>query len=137
MIRLEVCLVTGRTVDQGCGKEYSKLSKKYLQAVAICEMNPEDMKNLNVREGDKVKVTTKFGFVVVTAKKSRRIRSPGTVFIPYGPWANAVIAANTDGTGMPLFKGVQVDIEPTDAEVLGLPELLVQSFDEEKPLGRN
>ena len=128
---MEVSLLTGRTIDQGCGKEYGKLSKEYTESVAICEMNPEDMKEIKVRDGDRVKVATEFGSVVLKAKKSRRIRAPGTVFIPYGAWANLVLSSDTDGTGMPLLKGVQADVEPTDEQVLDLPDLLVQSYGKE------
>jgi len=134
---LEVSLVTGRTIDQGCGKEYGKLSKEYTESVAICEMNPEDMKSLKVSDGDRVKVATDYGSVVVTAKKSRRIRSPGTIFIPYGPWANLILASDTDGTGMPLLKGVRANVEPTDEKVLDLPDLLAQSYGQEKTLKRD
>ena len=129
---MEVSLITGRTIDQGCGKEHGKLSKEYIESVAICEMNPEDMKSLKVHEGDRVRVATDYGSVVVTAKKSRRIRSPGTIFIPYGPWANLILASDTDGTGMPLLKGVRADIEPTDEKVLDLPDLLTQSYGQMK-----
>jgi formylmethanofuran dehydrogenase subunit D len=121
---LEVSLLTGRTIDQGCGKETGKLSEKYMENVAICEMNGEDMKKLGIRDSDKVKVTTKFGSVVVKAKKSRRLKVPDTVFIPYGPWANQVSASNTHGTGMPLLKGIKATVEPTDAQVLNVRELL-------------
>jgi len=134
---LQVSLVTGRTIDQGCGKEHGKLSKEYTESVAICEINPEDMKSLKVHDGDRVKVATEYGSVVVTARKSRRIRSPGTIFIPYGPWANLILASDTDGTGMPLLKGVRVDVEPTDEEVLDLPDLLAQSYGREKTPGRD
>ena len=134
---MEVSLVTGRTIDQGCGKEHGKLSKEYTESVAICEMNPEDMKSLKVHDGDRVKVATEHGSVIVTAKKSRRIRSPGTIFIPYGPWANLILASDTDGTGMPLLKGVKADIEPTDEKVLDLPDLLAQSYGQEKTLRRD
>ena len=130
MIGLKVSLLTGRTIDQGRGKEYGKLSKEYLNSVAVCEMNSEDMKKLKIQDGDKVKVTTNLRSVVVKAKKSRRIRVPGTVFVPYGPWANLILSSNTDGTGMPLFKGVQADVEPTDEKILGLLDLIVQSYGE-------
>ena len=130
---MKFSLVTGRTMDQGCGKERGKLSREYTESVAICEMNPEDMKRLKIRDGDRVKVATELGAVVVTARKSRRLRSPGTIFIPYGPWANLILDSDTDGTGMPLLKGVPADVEPTDKEVLNLPQLLVQSYGQ----GRN
>jgi formylmethanofuran dehydrogenase subunit D len=125
MIRLEVSLLTGRTIDQGCGKELGKFSESYMESVAICEMNAEDMKNLRIRDNTKVKVTTQFGSVVVKAKKSRRLKTSGTVFIPYGPWANQILASNTNSTGMPLLKGIKATVEPTDAEVLSVRELLL------------
>ena len=128
MIKLQVVLVTGRTMDQGCGKELGKLTKQYTENVAICEMNPEDMKKLDVRDDQKVQVITEYGSVVVKARKSQRIRSPGTIFIPYGPWANTVLSSSTDGTGMPTLKGVKATVESTDNEFLGLSELLYQTF---------
>jgi formylmethanofuran dehydrogenase subunit D len=38
----------------------------------------------------------------------------GTVFVPYGPYANHIVAAGTRSTGMPDFKSHMVEIEPTD-----------------------
>jgi len=137
MIKLQVSLITGRTIDQGCAKEHGKLSEEYISNVAICEMNQEDMKKLKIRDGENVKVSTKFGSVVVKATRSRRIRTPGVIFIPYGPWANLVLAPNTDGTGMPLLKGMQAAVEPTDEKALGLPDLIVQFYGKEKIAGRD
>jgi formylmethanofuran dehydrogenase subunit D len=122
---LEVSLLTGRTIDQGCGKEEGKFSEKYTESVAVCEMNAEDMKKLGIRDNDKVKVTTEFGSVVVKAKKSRRLKAPGMIFVPYGPWANQVLASDTNGTGMPLLKGIKATIESTDTEILSIRELLL------------
>jgi len=97
-----------------------------MENVAICEMNEEDMKKLGIRSGDRVKVATKFGSVVLTAKKSRRIRSSGTAFIPYGAWANCITDSATDGTGMPLLKGLPAHVEPTDEKVLSIKDLIDQ-----------
>jgi formylmethanofuran dehydrogenase subunit D len=124
--KLKIVILTGRTIDQGCGKEIGKASKEYVDSVAICEMNEEDMKNLGVKDGERVKVTTEFGSVVLTAKKSRRIRSPGAAFMPYGPWANFIMGSNTDGTGMPLLKGISASIERTDEEVPSIKELYLR-----------
>jgi len=122
--RLEFVILTGRTIDQGCGKEIGKTSREYVESVAICELNEKDMKRLGIKDGDRVKVTTKFGSVVLTAKKSRRIKSSGTAFIPYGPWANCIMGSDTDGTGMPLLKGVSAQIEPTDMKVSTIRDLI-------------
>lgn len=121
---MKILILTGRTINQGCGKEIGKTSKEYVESVAICEMNEKDMKNLKIQDGDRVKVTTKFGSIILTAKKSRRIRSPGTAFIPYGPWANYVMGSATDGTGMPLLKGVPAHVEPTDEKVSTIRDLI-------------
>ena len=134
---MEVSLITGRTMDQGCGKEHGKLSEEYRNGVAVCEMNSEDMRKLKTLEGSNVRVTTKFGSVVVKAVKSRRIRTQGVIFIAYGPWANLLFSPDTDGTGMPLLKGVQAQIEPTDERVPSLEEILIQSYGKQKGLRRD
>jgi formylmethanofuran dehydrogenase subunit D len=129
---LEVSLLTGRTIDQGCGKESGKFSETYMESVAVCEMNADDMKKLGIKDNSKVKVTTEFGSVVVKAKKSRRLKTIGSVFIPYGPWANQVSASNTHGTGMPLLKGIRATVEPAETEVLGVRELLLNVHGKKK-----
>ena len=125
MSKLKISLLTGRTVDQGTGKEYGKLSKEYLNSVAICQMDPEDMKIINVKENENVKVSTNFGFVVIKAVESERSPHPRVAFIPYGPWASLVMDPQTHGTGMPSLKGISAEIEPAHEEkVLALPEIL-------------
>ena len=125
---MDFILITGRTIDQGCSKEQGKFSEEYMLNVAVCEMNDEDMDKLNIRDGDNVKVTTEVGSVIVKAKKSRRIRTPGIIFIPYGPWANAILKPETEGTGMPLLKGLKARVEPTNEPILGLRELLAKTY---------
>ncbi len=125
---MEFILITGRTIDQGCGKEHGKVSEEYLLNVAVCEMSSEDMKRLKIRDGDNVRVTTEAGSVIVKAKKSRRIITPGVIFIPYGPWANAILNPETEGTGMPLLKGLKARVKPTDEAVSSLRDLLAGAY---------
>jgi len=125
---LRIIVLTGRTIDQGCGKEIGKASKEYEESVAICEMNEEDMEKLKIRDGDRVRVTTKFGSVVLTVKKSRKIESPGTAFIPYGLWANFITGSITDGTGMPLLKGLPAEVEPTEEKVSSIRDLIQSCY---------
>ena len=129
MPRLNVSLLTGRTIDQGTGKEKGKLSEEYKRSVAICEMDPDDMKRLGVREKDNIRVVTEFGSVVVQAATSARAPHSAVIFIPYGPWANQVMNSETQGTGMPLLKGLPAEVEPAPQEkVLSLRELLQKHF---------
>lgn len=127
--KLKVTLLTGRTIEQGAGKERGKSSKEYVKSVSICYMDPEDMKKLGVKDGTNIQVSTAFGSVVVKAKKSLRAPHQGVVFIPYGPWANVVVDPETNGIGMPSFKGIPATVEPApDKPVLGLEELLKTVF---------
>ncbi|MEM0202677.1 MAG: molybdopterin dinucleotide binding domain-containing protein [Archaeoglobaceae archaeon] len=114
-------LITGRTLDQGATVE-EKLSEEYFNAVNYIELSEEDFKQLALKEGDRVKVVTDFGEVVVFAKKSDLPK--GIAFIPMGPYANAVIDPATDGTGMPQFKGIKAKVERTEEKVKTIKELL-------------
>jgi len=127
--KLKVTLLTGRTIEQGAGKERGKSSKEYVESVSVCFMDPEDMKKLGVKDGVNVQVSTAFGSVVVKAKKSLRAPHPGVIFIPYGLWANVVVDPETHGIGMPSFKGIPATVEPApEKSVLGLEELLKTVF---------
>lgn len=129
MPKLKVTLLTGRTIDQGTTRERGKFSEEYKRSVAICEIDPEDMKRLGVTENDTVTVSTDSGSVVVRAVKSVRAPHPTVIFIPYGPWASLIMNSGTHGTGMPLLKGLPAEVEPAVGEtVLSLPELLETHF---------
>jgi len=123
---LTVTLLTGRTLRQGQGKEYGKLSERYWKSVAICEIDPEDLTRLGIKDGKTVKITTDHGSVAVRAVKSIRGPHPGKAFVPYGPWASVIVDSKTHGTGMPSFKGIQATIVPAEngEKVLTLRELL-------------
>ncbi|HDM36424.1 MAG TPA: tRNA CCA-pyrophosphorylase [Candidatus Syntrophoarchaeum butanivorans] len=118
----KVILITGRTIDQGKNLE-NKMSDEYLDAVARCEMNESLLSEIGATEGDTVRVKTEFGDVVVRAAKDDGLPD-GLVFIPMGPWANAVVDTDTGGVGTPGFKGVEATVERTDAPVLPLKELI-------------
>ena len=133
MPSLKVLLLTGRTLRQGQGKEYGKLSERYWKSVAICETDPTDMKKLGIKENNPIKISTEHGSVVVRAVKSLRAPHPGRVFIPYGPWASVIVSPKTHGTGMPSLKGTEATIEPVEGseKVMTLQELLQTHYKKE------
>lgn len=123
---LEITIITGRTMEQGTLVE-DKLTHDYFKSVSYCEMNEKDFERLGLKDGDRVKVRTEYGEVVLFARKNeiKELETPeGIIFIPMGPYANIVINPNTDGTGTPQYKGVKGFIEKTDEEVLGIQEIL-------------
>jgi len=133
MPSLKVLLLTGRTLRQGQGKEYGKLSERYWKSVAICEIDPDDLKKLGTKENSPVKITTDYGSVIVRAVKSLRAPHAGRVFVPYGPWASVIVNPKTHGTGMPSLKGIQATIEPAESQekVMTLPELVQKHYAKE------
>jgi formylmethanofuran dehydrogenase subunit D len=130
--KLQVTLITGRTIEQGVGKERGKTSPEYIESVSVCYMDPEDMKKIGVSEKTNVLISTKHGSVVVKALKSLRAPHPNVIFIPYGPWVNVVVDPETHSIGMPSLKGIPAEIEPcSNQPVLSLEELLKKQFRKE------
>jgi len=130
--KLHVVLITGRTIDQGVGKEMGKGSKEYFDSSAVCFIDQADLNKLGIKSRTNVKVTSKYGQVVVKALKNPYGSNPGMIFIPCGTWANAICGDETFGMGMPLFKGFMVDLEPAPKEpILTLNELLKLEFGKE------
>jgi len=128
-LKLRVTLLTGRTIEQGVAKERGKASKEYVESVSVCYMDPEDLKRLGIKEKTNVQVSTEHGSVVVKAVKSLRNPHPSVIFIPYGPWANAVVNPETHSIGMPSLKGILAEVEPApDKPILGLEKLLEEEF---------
>jgi formylmethanofuran dehydrogenase subunit D len=127
--KLQVTLITGRTIDQGVGKEMGKGSQEYFESSAVCFIDEADMKKLGIKSRTNVKVSSRFGSVIVKALKNPYGSNPGLVFIPCGLWANAICGDFTYGMGMPMFKGFQVEVEsaPNQA-ILTLDELLKQEY---------
>jgi formylmethanofuran dehydrogenase subunit D len=127
--KIQLTLITARTVDEGVGKEMGKGSKKYFETAAVCFMDLYDMGRLGIRNNTNVKVTTKYGSVIVKCKKCPRGSMPGILFMPCGLWANAVCGDDTYSMGMPMFKGFPVYIEPAPDEIiLTLDELLKEEY---------
>jgi formylmethanofuran dehydrogenase subunit D len=124
MLKIDVTLISGRTSGQGSGLEIGKISDDYFGNVALIEIGAEDAKSLGVEDGDPVEVATSHGSVVVQAHVGRGL-DPGMAFFPYGPWANQVFGSETEGTGMPSYKGIEATIERADGKgILSLVELV-------------
>jgi formylmethanofuran dehydrogenase subunit D len=91
-----------------------KASAEYLEATALVEMNPDDMTRLAISDGGRVLLRTTDGEVELTANAGTV--PAGLVFVPMGTSANRLIGTETLGTGMPCFKGLQVDVSPLPRE---------------------
>lgn len=127
--KLNLILLTGRTIEQGVGKESGKGTKQYFESTTMVYMDETDMRKLGLRNDDHVLVTTQEGSVVLRAIKHPRGAMPGMIYIPYGPWANSICSNETNSIGMPSFKGTPVEVKPAlDQPILTLEELLKKEF---------
>jgi formylmethanofuran dehydrogenase subunit D len=108
---MRMTLNTGRTILQGNSVEY-KPSPEYGAETSRAFLAPMDLMDLGIEAGERIRITHRGRSVVLTVSASDGI-PPGTLFVPYGPYANHVVPAATHGTGMPDFKRIAVEVEPT------------------------
>jgi len=123
MPKIDVTIISGRTAEQGAGLEEGKTSERYTKSTSLIELSPPDAEALGIDEGETVRVTTPHGAVVVHSRRSEGLEE-GLAFFPYGPWANQVFGVATFGTGMPLYKGVDAEIEPSGETVPSLKDIV-------------
>jgi len=119
---MKCVLISGRTAKQGSSLEVGKTSKEYFENVAVVMMNEDDMKEIGIEEGKSAKISTKFGSTVVRCKKSKLDR--GIIFMPFGPWVGILTGVDTQGTGMPDSKGIEVEISATDEKLQTVSDIL-------------
>jgi formylmethanofuran dehydrogenase subunit D len=107
-LRDRFTLITGRTKEQGQACHVGKDSRAYREATTWIEMSTQDMARLGVVEGDQVHLQTQAGQADLPVRAGAL--PAGVVFVPSGPAANQLASADTEGTGMPLLKGLPVVI---------------------------
>ena len=124
MPTIEVTVISGRSLSQARSRELGKFSEEYSRSVAVCELDPDDMTELGVLDGDNVRVKTEFGEVILRGSISRQAPHKRVVFIPYGAWASMLFGTATHTSGMPTLKGVKATIErAADAKIATLHEI--------------
>ena len=74
-------------------------------------MNPDDMGQLGLKDGDAVRMWNDVGQVVVPVKSGKDELPRGLLFITYGDKSSRLMGGETHGSGMPDSKGLDVLIE--------------------------
>jgi formylmethanofuran dehydrogenase subunit D len=106
-------LIAGRTSKQGTSLNAGKLKAEYREVTTIGEMNADDMTRLGLKDGDRVRLRTPAGKTVVRCLGRAAADLPaGMIFLAYGPAASQLMASDTAGTGMPVSKNLQIEVEP-------------------------
>jgi ferredoxin--NADP+ reductase len=106
-------LIGGRSSSQGTSLCAGKLGAEYVDVSSTLEMNVEDMARLGLKDNDRVRVRSATGEIVVRCKgRAAKDLPSGLLFIAYGPLSSALMDGDTAGSGMPLSKNIDVQIEP-------------------------
>jgi formylmethanofuran dehydrogenase subunit D len=106
-------LIAGRSSKQGTSLNAGKLGGEYVEVTTTVEMNAADMARLGLKDGDRVRLRSVAGETVVRCKGRKVEDLPaGILFLAYGPSSSQLMASDTAGTGMPLSKDLEVEIEP-------------------------
>jgi len=105
---LKGILNTARTLKQGTTMHIAKDDPEYLEAVGYVGVCGEDMESEGLSEGDEVKIVSDTGEVVLIVKKMDV--QPGAFFMPLSFYANRLVSAETQGSGVPGFKNTVVTI---------------------------
>jgi formylmethanofuran dehydrogenase subunit D len=106
-------LIGGRSSSQGTSLCAGKLGTEYVDVSSTLEMNVEDMARLGLKDNDRVRVRSAAGEIVVRCKgRAAKDLPSGLLFIAYGPLSSALMDGDTAGSGMPLSKNIEVQIEP-------------------------
>lgn len=109
-------LIPGRSSKQGTSLIKGKLEEEYLHVTSTVEMNEEDMRRLNLQDGDSVKLSNATGeFIAACKGKKAKDLPAGMIFIAYGPSASRLMESDTGGSGMPISKNLQVQVEKVAA----------------------
>jgi len=118
---LKAIMISGRTLAQGASCE-CKMSPDFFNAASVCFLSEQDYISLALSSDKNVLLKNEFGQVVLTARQDAGLPS-GMVFIPMGPWSNILVGSDTGGCGTPQFKGVEIELETTDAPVADIRDL--------------
>ena len=109
---MKMILIPGRSSKQGTSLNHGKLKEEYKEVTSTLEMNPDDMRKLKLHDGDSVRLKNEIGETIVKCIGKKPGDLPaGTLFIAYGPPSSQLMDGDTAGSGMPLSKHMEVEVE--------------------------
>ena len=103
-------LNASRSSKQGTLINVGKDSEEYQALTNTMTMAAEDMEELGLVEGQMALVRTEFGEASFKCEAGKV--PEGMIFVPYGPPTCKLMGGDTDGTGMPMSKGWEVEVVP-------------------------
>ncbi len=112
MVMETMILIPGRSQQQGTSLNEGKLEEEYLTVTSTVEMNRDDMQRLGLKDGDQVRLSNSEGEIIARCKGRKPQDLPSSVlFMAYGPSSSRLMGGDTAGSGMPISKTFEVNVE--------------------------
>lgn len=122
---MKMTMNTGRTIRQGEHVE-GKNCAEYEDETSTCHIHPLDLFEMDAESGALLEVAGPAGSVVLKAVACEDV-TEGSIFVPFGPFANYIIPHATHSSGMPDFKTVLVEVRPAGGQRIS-PWQLMESL---------
>lgn len=112
---VEFILIPGRTSNQGTTLNEGKYTDGYITETHTLKMAPQDMRNMSLGNGDRVRMWNQNGSVEVPVEAAKGDElPPGMLFISYGNISSQLMGGETHGSGMPDSKCFEVWVEKAE-----------------------
>ena len=110
---LRVVLITGRSTKQGTGISNGKHLDEYQEATTVLELSQADMARYGLHNGDTVRLKSRYGEATVQCRAEDM--PDGIAFMAFGSTINQLVGSETYSTGMPDTKGLEIELEKSQA----------------------
>jgi len=118
---MEFTLNTIRKVDNDQAREFAFGDDKSLkEKLAIVILNPEDIKQLNVKPGSIVKIYNDTGFVNVKIIQDKKVPLK-MAMMPVSIWSNQLTRVINNDL---VYKNIEIKIEADDEPILDYKSIL-------------
>ena len=118
---MQFTLNTIRKVDNDQAREFAFGDDKSLkEKLAIVILNPEDIKQLNVKPGSIVKIYNETGFVNVKCIEDKKVPLK-MAMMPVSIWSNQLTRVINNDL---LYKNIEIKIEADDVPILDYKSIL-------------
>jgi len=120
----DIRIITRRDVFQASICEEDRFCEECLELSALIVLDAAEMKRMGIQEGSNVRLTSKWGSVVVRAKASPREEHKGLGFMVNSPWVNTLVSDEAPD-GIPAFKNIEARISISKDGIISVQELLL------------
>ncbi|WP_440951677.1 formylmethanofuran dehydrogenase [Methanococcoides sp. FTZ1] len=113
----DIRIITHRDIFQNTALESSRGGEDYISRSAVIKLDESDIKKMGLKAKGRAVLKNSSGRVVVTLEPSEYEEAhEGIGYMVNSPWSNALVSADTDGTGVPKFKMIIATISDAKDE---------------------